>query len=54
MPTYEYKCEACGKSFSLTLGIVEHDTKRVKCPKCASLKVRQKISVFRPITSKKS
>lgn len=54
MPQYEYRCEACGKNFTLTMGITEHEKKRVKCPKCSSVKVRQKVSIFSPITSKKS
>jgi putative FmdB family regulatory protein len=54
MPEYDYKCEACGKSFSVTLGIAEHEKKRIKCPKCDSRKVRQRISSFVAMTSKKS
>ena len=54
MPEYSYKCEACGKVFTITIGIVKHETARVACPKCSSRKVRQAISSFSAITKKKS
>jgi putative FmdB family regulatory protein len=54
MPEYAYKCEACGKSFSKIMGIKEHETAKVTCPKCASKKVTQKVTSFSPITPKKS
>jgi putative FmdB family regulatory protein len=54
MPEYSYTCEACGKDFSVTLGIKEHDTAKVVCPGCSSPKVRQKITTFSAITKKKS
>lgn len=54
MPEYVYKCEACGKSFTKTMGILKHDTAKIKCPKCKSAKVRQKITSFGVITKKKS
>jgi len=42
MPTYEYKCDACGHAFeqfqSITAGPIR------KCPKCGKLKVRRLIS----------
>ncbi|MEW5914096.1 MAG: zinc ribbon domain-containing protein [Thermodesulfobacteriota bacterium] len=54
MPTYEYRCQQCRKKFSLTMGITEHGRKKPACPKCKSKKVRQQISGFTAITSKKS
>lgn len=54
MPEYPYKCEACGKSFSKTMGIKEHDTAKIVCPKCASTEVKQQVTKFGAITSKKS
>jgi len=36
------------------MGIKEHDTKKMKCPKCNSAKVTQLISGFFAQTSKKS
>jgi putative FmdB family regulatory protein len=54
MPQYEYRCEDCGKKFTKIMGIKEHDTAKVTCPKCSSKKVVQQINRFVPITSKKS
>ena len=54
MPTYDYRCESCRKKFILMMNIKEHDSKKVKCPKCSSRKVTQLISGFFAQTSKKS
>ena len=53
MPTYDYRCEACNKSFSLAMSMKEHDEKKIKCPKCSSVRVKQKVSSFFAITSHK-
>lgn len=54
MPTYDYRCENCRKSFSVTMSISEHDRKRITCPKCKSRQVKQKIASFFAVTKKKS
>lgn len=54
MPVYDYRCKKCGKKFSLTMSIAEHETKRVKCPKCGSRSVEQQVAAFYAVTSKKS
>jgi len=54
MPEYSYRCENCGKSFTKIMGMKEHETTKVTCPKCSSRKVHQKITVFNAKTSKKS
>ncbi len=36
MPTYQYRCEKCGKKFERTETISEHEALKVKCPKCGS------------------
>ncbi|GEM_PF-197024 len=54
MPVYDYRCKKCGKKFSITMSITEHDTKRVKCPKCGSRSVEQQVAAFYAVTSKKS
>jgi len=54
MPTYDYRCNECKKQFSRTMSIKEHDTKRVKCPKCSSSKVSQQLGKIYAQTSKKS
>ncbi len=54
MPSYEYVCKECKKSFTLILTMSEHDKKRVACPKCKSRKVEQQYGSFFTVTSKKS
>ncbi|MDI9570375.1 MAG: zinc ribbon domain-containing protein [Pseudomonadota bacterium] len=54
MATYEYRCEACKKSFTLIQKISEHGKTKVTCPKCKSEKVKQQISSFLIKTSRKS
>ena len=54
MAIYDYRCSQCKKKFTVTMSIKEHDSRRVKCPKCGTGKVVQLVSAFSPITSKKS
>ncbi|MBD3336420.1 MAG: zinc ribbon domain-containing protein [Candidatus Eisenbacteria bacterium] len=54
MPSYDYKCEKCGRRFTKVLTVSERDRGKVKCPKCDSTKVRQRVTGFSVITSKKS
>ncbi len=54
MPTYDFKCEKCNKSFSETMSISEYDKTKFRCPKCKSTKVKQQITSFQTVTSKKS
>ena len=54
MPTYEFVCEKCKKNFTLTIKVAEYDKKKFRCPKCKGNKVKQLISSFQTITSKKS
>jgi putative FmdB family regulatory protein len=41
MPTYEYKCDACGHSFERFQPMSSSPVR--KCPKCGKLKVRRLI-----------
>ena len=34
MPTYQYGCENCGKTFERTETISEHEALKPPCPKC--------------------
>jgi len=54
MPTYEYLCLACHKTFSQILTLAEADKQKVVCPHCHSAKVEQRPSAFYAITSRKS
>ncbi len=54
MPTYDYQCEKCGKQFTLTQSMAEHDKKQTVCPECKSDKIIQLITPFIAKTSRKS
>ncbi len=55
MPTYEFECELCKKTFTEKQTFQEHDRhRRIKCPKCGSTSVRQLVSATFVKTSKKS
>lgn len=54
MPTYQYRCEKCGKEFSRVESITTHGRKRPSCPKCKSTKIAQLFSNFYAKTAKKS
>ena len=55
MPTYEFYCEKCKKSFSTVLSISDYEKRKYSCPKCKSKKgLKQQISSFQAVTSKKS
>ena len=54
MPTYQYRCDKCGKKFERSESISEHGTSKAKCPKCGSKKVSQILRNVFVVTSKKS
>ena len=54
MPTYEFLCENCKKTFSVILSLSDYEKKKYKCPKCDSKKVKQQVTAFQAVTSKKS
>lgn len=55
MPTYEFECENCKRTFSDKQTFEEHDQhKKVKCPKCGSARVRHLLSSTFAKTAKKS
>jgi putative FmdB family regulatory protein len=54
MPTYEFYCEKCKKSFDLILSISEYEKGKYSCPKCKAKELKQQISSFQTVTSKKS
>ena len=57
MPTYEFRCQKCNKSFKLTFSISEFERARkagIKCSICRSARVVQQVPVFQVQTSKKS
>jgi len=54
MPTYDFICEECNKHFTLQMKIAEYEKMGFQCPKCKGTKVKQQVSGFQTITSKKS
>ena len=54
VPTYQYRCEKCGKSFERTETITDHEKANAKCPKYDSKKVIQIPGRVHVVTSKKS
>ncbi len=54
MPVYEFRCEKCNKKFSLTISLAEYEKGNFRCPKCKSTRVKQLITSFQTVTSKKS
>lgn len=54
MPTYDYRCENCKRTFSRTESFSEHEKAKPKCPKCGSKKIAQVPGRFSVVTSKKS
>jgi len=54
VPTYQYRCEKCGKTFERIESMAEHENATPKCPKCDSKKVTQVPGRIHVVTSKKS
>lgn len=54
MPTYEFVCKECKKTFTAVMALAEYEKGRFSCPKCKSRKVEQKMAAFFAVTSKKS
>ena len=54
MPTYDYRCEKCGKRYAVVQRISEHAGRAPACPKCKSRRVRRELGSFYAKTVKKS
>lgn len=54
MPHYIFLCRSCNKEFELVLHMAELEKGGVKCPHCGGADVRQQVSAFSAVTSKKS
>ncbi len=52
MPTYEFTCESCSKTFEVTLTLTQRASTKVKCPSCGS--EASQMTTFTSKTSKKS
>lgn len=54
MPTYEYRCEDCGRTFSRVQAISAHRGRPPACPACGSKRTAQQLSASYVKTVKKS
>jgi putative FmdB family regulatory protein len=54
MPTYEYRCQACGKRVSLFLTYEDYDKAEVQCSHCGSLELKRLITRVRYVRSEES
>jgi putative FmdB family regulatory protein len=55
MPTYEYQCKACNRTFSVIQTLAEHEKGKPACPKCKTKRdVKQLMSTFSAQTGRKS
>jgi len=54
MPTYEFICEGCKKSFEAVLTAAERAATKVQCPTCGSGNVTPQMAIFSAKTSRKS
>jgi len=54
MPSYEYFCRTCDRTFEVIMSMQEHDIKKVQCPHCHGTEVTQVPASFVTVTSKKS
>lgn len=54
MPTYDYKCAACGEQFSRRESMNDHGRATVACPKCKATQVERVLSAAYPRTARKS
>lgn len=54
MPTYQYRCVKCGKTFDRVESMAEHGKKKPACPGCGSRKTEPLLSAFFAKTARKS
>ena len=54
MPTYEYYCRKCNKTFELVEHIAEHESTKHRCPECGSNRVEHVMAPFFARTARKS
>ena len=54
MPSYDFRCLECKKTFAATMTWAEFDKSKPKCPKCGKRKVEQVFGEVLVKTSKKS
>lgn len=54
MPSYEFRCQKCGKKATFVISYSDYEKKKYKCPKCGSKRLERLVSTVQVVTSKKS
>jgi putative FmdB family regulatory protein len=55
MPTYDYVCQHCGRSFELRLSMAQYsESKTPRCPQCASPSVTRPFAPVNVVTGSRS
>jgi putative FmdB family regulatory protein len=54
MPTYQYRCAECERTFERTETISEHEKAKPQCPECGSREVSAVPARVYVVTTKKS
>jgi putative FmdB family regulatory protein len=54
MPTYQYRCTACGHRFERAEPMQEHGRTIPACPRCKAVQVETVLSPFFARTARKS
>lgn len=54
MPLYEYRCRNCRQKFEEVLTLKEHETKKIRCPRCQSPNLEKIIEPFFAKTASKT
>ena len=54
MPSYEYYCRQCDRTFTVHMSLKDHETEEVRCVYCQGTQVEQVLTSFVAVTSKKS
>ncbi len=55
MPSYDYECRDCKKTFTVVMSFKEYDSKpKIECPGCKKGNVEKKFTAFFAKTNKKS
>ncbi len=54
MPTYEYHCRDCDRTFTVYMSIKDHEAEEMRCAHCHGTQIEQVLTSFVAVTSKKS
>jgi len=52
MPSYEYYCRQCDRTFTVHMSLKDHETEEVRCVYCQGTQVEQVLTSFVAVTNK--